>query len=386
MASRGSRTRTKTRTTYTKRKLNRLLSLIIKILAGVLGACVLVFLYLIIFTDVFHPLTRLYRTEIPVTAEVSASSNEIYCLDANRLECIGFDGKVEWETEFSGSNYDINVSDTLVCIYNSNSASVLDADKNVLFSIPGAEYNILNAKCGKNHIALLCSLESDRTLYYVRVFSVSGEEIYRADYESADVLSYDMFGETDNLWVLTLDTSGVSPVSRITTFAPMQNAMTGTLEINDQLVSDVYYSDSNMYLSGTYNMLTYDTFGQKQGSTLVYGLKCIDSAFSGSDYTMVYMQRTDDNISQANTLRVISRSGETERDSFLQLPGEAEAVYTSSNHVYCFMKNKVYIYKLTGEFYKETEFDFNITGSQKIASDKVLLVSEDKVVYYLQLG
>lgn len=374
------------KTSFTKRKLNRLLSLIIKILAGVFGACLLVFLYLVIFTDVFNPSIRIYKTEISPKAQVIAGKDDLFSLQGNRLECINMDGKLRWETELPGSGYNLDISDTLECVYNSNSASVLDTQRNALFSVPAAEYTIVDAKCGYDHVALLCTLNSERTLYYIRVFSRSGEEIYRAGYETSDVLNFDLFSDTDNLWVLTLDTSGVSPVSRITTYAPTQNAMTGTLDINDQLISDVYYSNSNIYLSGTYNLLTYDTFGQKQQSSLVYGLKCIDSAFSGSNYSMVYMQRMDNSISQANTLRVISKHAEEENDSFLQLPSEAKAVYTTSQYVYCFMKDKVYAYKLTGEFYKETEFDFTITSTKKISSDIVLICSDESEVYYVRLA
>ena len=374
------------KTAYTKRKMNKLLSLIIKILSGVFGACLLVFLYLVIFTDTFNPLVRLYKIDVPLTAKLTASNENLFYLSGSQLDCVDFGGKEKWSSEFAGSGYSVAVSDTLECVYNGTSASVLDTKKNVLFSVPAAEYTFLDAKCGSSCVAILSCLQGDTALYYIRVFNYAGEEIYRTSYENADVLSFDLFGDTDNLWVLTLDTTGVSPVSRISTFSPSQNAMTGTIDISDQLISDVFYADATMYLSGTYNLLSYDTFGQKQQSTLVYGLKCIDSVFSGNNYTLIYMQHSDDDVSQASTLRVLSGSEGNEVDSFLQLPSDVVSVYASSSYVYCFLEDSVYAYKLTGEFYKEIKLDFELKKAVKISADKVALYSADSETYYMRLS
>ncbi len=373
----------KTKSAYNKRRRGRTISIVIRILIGVIAACALVFLYLLIFTRVFNPTIKLYKTSLPPEAELSSSSSKLFYFTGSTLNCTDYYGEELWKQKFTGSDMKISNSDTLECVFNESAASIMDPQNNVLFTVPSTEYEFEDVSCGRNSIAILCSAGSERKAYYIRVFDMSGTEIYRSNYEDVDVLDFSLYGENDNLWALTLDCTGVSPISRISTSSPSQNALTGTIDITDQLISDVFYFDPNLYLSGTTNLVSYDTFGQKGNSTLVYGLKCIDYALSGSDYSLVYLPRSVTDITNAYTLRVLAHRESTEIDAFIQLPSDVIAVYSSPTLIYCYLKNSIYTYELTGEFSEEISLDFDVKDVVKLSSDRTLIYAEDGTVYYL---
>jgi len=369
----------------TKHQKSVITRIVLRITAIVIAAVVLVMLYLALFTDVFSPKSKLTKADIPQDAKITATAQNLYYFSGKTLTSVDRAGKVAWQSKFEGENLKIAASDQLICVYNETIATVLDAEKNILYTIPSSGFTFNEAKCGNNFMALLCTLQDTENMEYIRVFDLQGSEIYRVTNEEIDTLNFGLSGVNDNLWMLTLDTTGVEPISRISLSSPAQNALTGTVEITDQLVSDIYFFDTDMYVSGTNSLTQYDTFGNKGSSTLVYGLKCIDSAYSGNNYALLYVQRSTENASNAVAMRILAKNSSGETDSFLQMPEEAIAIHASTSHVFCFLKDSVRIYALTGEFIEEQEMDFEIKSTKKITSNEVLLYTEDDV-YIMNLS
>ncbi len=369
----------------TKHQKNVIMRIAIRIAAIVVAAVVLVVLYLALFTDAFSPKSKLTEVDIPKDAKITATAENLYYFSGKTLTSVDRNGKVAWQSKFEGEDLKIAASENLICIYNGHLATVLDSEKNILFNIPASGFTFHEAQCGKNSIALLSTLQDTENMEYIRVFDITGTEIYRSTNEDINTLNFGLSGQNDNLWMLTLDTTGVEPISRISLSAPAQNALTGTVEISDQLVSDIYFFDTDMYVSGTNSLTQYDTFGNKGSSTLVYGLKCIDAAYSGNDYALLYVQRNTENASNAVAMRILAKNSNGEMDSFLQMPEEAISIHASTSHVFCFLKDSVRIYALTGEFIEEQEMDFEILSTKKITANEVLLYTEDEV-YIMNLS
>jgi len=97
------------------------------------------------------------------------------------------------------------------------------------------------------------------------------------------------------------------------------------------------------------------------------------------------VQRDAENISNIVSLRVLAKKETGETDSFLQMPADAVAIHTSTNYVYCFLKDRVQVYELTGKFKEEIELDMELNSTQKITSDEVLLYTDEEV-YIMSLN
>lgn len=357
----------------------------VKIGVVVIAVVGLIIAYLALFTNAFSPFSGTTKTNIPVDAKITATEERIYYFSGSTLTSVDRSGKTVWQSKFTGSNLKVSASNQLVCVYTDTLATVMDKDKNILYTVPSDGFVLKETQCGNSSVALLCTLEDTENMEYVRVFDQQGSEIYRSTHDNISVLDFGLTGVNDNLWELTLDTTGVEPISRISISAPAQNALTGTVEITDQLVSDLYFFDSDMYVSGTNSLTQYDTFGNKGTSTLIYGQKCIDSAYSGKNYSVLFVQRDTEKISNVVSLRVLAKTESEETDSFLQTPADAVAIHTSTNYVYCFLKNKVQIYELTGKYKEELDLDLELSSTKKITSDEVLLYTDD-TVYIMNLN
>ena len=171
-------------------------------------------------------------------------------------------------------------------------------------------------------------------------------------------MNFDFYGDDDNLWMLTLVTSGVQPISRVTTVDPAQQALTGIIDLTDQLITDVFFTDDNIYLSGTTNVAYYDLFNEKQGDILIYGLKCIDHTQGADSVVLLYVPRQSD-ADYYSSLRILSKDN---LDTTLQLPENVFSVVSSADKVYCFTKNELYTYKFDGEYLSTIEFDVPVSN------------------------
>ncbi|MBQ9942362.1 MAG: hypothetical protein IJP03_05080 [Christensenellaceae bacterium] len=337
----------------------------------VLAFAALVVLFLALFTGVFAP-TPLF-TELPVSsgAVVESAGECIYYLKGTTLTCADNRGEAKWSTKFSAGQQALAVSESLVCLYNDSTATVIDTDKNPLFTLPQSDFQILEVVCGENALAVLTQISSeDSSTQYLRLFDASGKEVSRIDLQKAEVLDFGFSGSGDSLWYLTLDTSGVYPISQITTYSVAGNTMTGLYQIYDQLVNRVEFLQSDMYVCGTTYLTCYDTFGEKKSETLIYGTRCVATCRAGSDQLFALAPYSDEET--AATVRVLSSAG---LDTLIQLPSGVTHFALSSSKVYAYAGSTVYVYNLSGEFDEAIELEFPVESVSPLTSTSVLISS-----------
>lgn len=210
----------------------------------------------------------------------------------------------------------------------------------------------------QNSIALLCTLP-EQSAQYLRIFDTSGKELDRIELAGSPVLKMGFYGEADNFWYLTLDSSGVEVVSTVTITVPSQQKLIGIYNIYGQLISDVTFFGSDLYLSDTTSLSVYNTFDQaKQSETFIYGTKLADSFATKDDLILAYVpvSSVDGNT---YTVRLLSRKG---LDTLIQLPSGISNFALSGKYIYCFSKDTVYLYAHTGEFVKSIPIEFELTS------------------------
>ncbi len=336
-------------------------------------------IYLLIFgfgpaADNFYPL------EVTSEAEVVANSKNIYYLSGATLNCADNKGREKWKVKFTSGAADLSASEDLICVYSSDFATLLTDDGEHMFTIPTTDIRTKSVRCGMGYTAFLGETEDAQ---YLRVFDTEGAEIYRSEYGISDILDYGFYGANDILYILSLDTAGISPVSRVTTISPATQALTGTIEINDQLISDIKFLDTNMLLCGTSTLSNYDNFGKPTDSTSIYGLSLSDSALSGSSYVYAFLPRDISELTTSCTARIVSSTSKGETDTNIQLPSGVLDAYVSSTKLYCILQDSVYIYKLTGEFERAVEAPSQITGVEKLGDGKLKVCCKDTVYLLL---
>ena len=357
-----------------------------------IGACVflllaLLFCYLYFFTPAFKASGLAILTDIPSSTEVFATKNGLYYLRGTTLHHTDLSGTPLWQFPFSSSSASLAVSDSLICLYDSNSATVMSPTQELYFTVRPSEFKLLGAYCGTSSTVFLTEIEGNSQSQYMRVFNVNqlSTELDRSEVNQHKILDYGLIGENDNLWMMTLDTSGVSPISRLVMRSPSQKKDTGIVNISDQLISDVFFfSSETYYLLGTVNLSRYNQFHEKQQDILVYGQQCIDTAASANGNIFVFVPSSAGNTNYVARI-VIDHVSAPGSDTLIQLPSDVHDILASPSTLYCFSNNTVYLYKLTGEFEQKIELDFSVDSVQKL-SDSLALLSSGKSTYLFPLS
>lgn len=358
--------------TIKKRKFRPHRGFYLSIAAGVLA--LLIALYLIFFTNLFRPQQNFFRLGAAEGAQVSAAdSDTLYSLKGSTLYASNAKGENKWAYKFSSGQMQLCSSKNIVCLYSAQTATLISAAQAPLFTLPASDFTILDAECGLSSVALLCTLP-EQDAQYIRIFDTNGNELDRVELPGTQVLKMGFYGDSDNFWYLTLDSTGVEVVSTVTVVVPSQKKLIGMYDVYGQLVSDVCFFGSDLYLSDTTSLCVYDTFTQeKLSDTLIYGTKLADSVATKDDLILAYVpvSSVDNNT---YTVRLLSKKG---IDTLIQLPSGIENFALSGKYLYCFSKDTVFVYAHTGEFVKTISADFTITSFRKLCPGVVLLGSAD---------
>lgn len=346
------------------------------------GAVVLVavLIYIIFFTGLFHKTESFVPLGSTGTFEIAASdTRSIYHLQGSTLHKLDAKGKVLWSAQYTQTDLALAVGRDVICLYNKETATILDTAQNPLVNIPKSEFTIHQVVCGNNSVALLSTIEGSAT-EYIRVFNMEGIELHRYKVENTKVLKMGFFDESDNLWYLTLDVSGVAPISRIFTASPAQQNLTANYEIYGQLVSDACFWNTDIYISDTHALTAYDTFNTELSQTRIYGTKLIDTHYTKDDLFFAYVP-VNNAENMLGTVRVISKNGS---DTLIQLPSGIYHVALSDKYIYCFGENAIYLYHYDGKYAKGLTLDFSVASFQKLCDNLVLLrTDEDSFLYKL---
>ena len=351
------------------------------IIAVAVALGILIALYFVFFTGKSNPSVNA-PMNITSATKVSANDSNLYYIDGNSLVCADLSGTELWTSKFTETDLQVVASNELFCVYNQASANVFDVNKNILFSVPKSKYTINNVKISDDAVVIYSSLsDSETPSECFRVFDKTGSEIDRIELDNSTLIDYGFYGDS-KFWYMSLDTTGVRPISRIITHDPLQKKLTGTQQFSDELIDKVFFFSTEMYVSGTTSLSSYDAFGTKLNEWLVYGMQCMDVCSTDSDLYAVYSPRSDVLSGSLSTARIITRSG---TDTLIQLPSGITSVYAAPDGVYCFSSDGYFKYRLTGEFAEFVQLEYTFEKVERL-TNQLLMVRDSKESYLLKIS
>lgn len=365
----------------TRPKIRRLKNFNYKsIIIGIVALLIIAVIYVVFFTGLFRSKNYIYKINVSENASFSTrSSKELYYFDDSSLKAIDHKGSLLWTIKFTTGDMNLCAGANILCLYNSSTATVLDTNKNILFNVSKSDFKISKVSCGKNLLALYCTL-SDSSNTYLRIFNFSGNEIDRIELSGNCFLDFGFYGESDNLWYMILDTTGVEPITKIITSIPSQQKSTGLYEIYDYLVSNVCFDNSNLFVNTTASLQVYDSIGNLFYEKMIYGNQLVDVLSNNDNIIFAYTPYSEYS-SSSSTLRVLSLNG---LDTLILLPSGVSDVALSSKCIYCFANDSIYLYNYKGEFSDTISLGFAVDSIEKVSSNFVILHSGgDTYMLYL---
>lgn len=273
--------------------------------------------------------------------------------------------------------------------YTSNKSLIAAAGQDVLmvFSEQGGtnlfsrrlDGTINSVRLGKDKVAVNTDQKStDKTVSYIVVFGLDGTDIFKLDISGKYVLDYGFDASSSQLYILELDVTGSSPVSRVTTYRPETQSMTGIKELKDQLVESVYFGDSSVFTMGTKQLSEYSSLNSEGKEILVYGWM-LEDICSKPDLRFVYVPSSSSEYYEI--ARIIKPSGDEIK---INLPPNVFKIIHDGEKIYCFATNNIFVYTGEGKYLRTYNMPFPIDGAKRAMAGYVFLTAGDEA-YLLPL-
>ena len=321
-------------------------------------------------------------TMLPFTSDQDyfCVGNTIVYVDGAYLTCIDASLNEIWKLEMWTADLDYAASDDMIVATSGSTIQVVDENRELLFFGEIPEGVIRSARAGKNKFAVYVDQPlTDSTLSYIEIFDTAGNMIYQLSATDRNILDYGFDAESDELYVLELNVDGVVPISRICTYRPETQSMTGINELKDQLVSRVYLTGDNIYAMGTNSLTTFTSLKQTS-KLLVYGWAVEDICTTQENPVFIYV-KSDEMDASFSVARIIKHTGDEVK---INLPPGVFSVLHTGEKIYCFASDSIFVYTVEGKYQRTHALPFTATGAHK-AIDGYAFVTEGNAVYLLPL-
>ncbi len=297
------------------------------------------------------------------------------------------DPSKDWSMGLSTEQVRLHASGVASAVYNDAAVQFIDtATGNQLFK---REYSgaIELVRCGTGCVGVLRrDDEQNRQIYIMRLDDVDADELsFGPDQE---VLDFGFYGQDETLWTLTLNTAGVSPNITLETYVVANQAKTGMMNIEGQLVEHVEFVDKYTYMVGTNHILTFNEMGQEKEAdrTLIYGWEFVDFGIIAGKPSFIVSPRTADGPS--GTAKLITLPGQETlpaQETLLQLPDNTRGVFVANGKYVVVTNASVMYYSDKGELQSEQALDILVDAAEKLSPTQ-LLFTRGTEQFLLEIG
>lgn len=274
---------------------------------------------------------------IPDNEKAALNAGIVYENGVDLMMC-DYSGNSKWSIALPSADPAIYSSDSSIALAENNTAWFYSSEGKLTFekTVEGKIKRIvLNAKS----FAVFYEGTSGSHLL---ILKSTGEEVCTYDFENQVILDFGFYQSGEEIWILSLDTTGVTPLSRLTTYKP-GISLTGSLELKENLVDDIYIYGNRMYVFSTSWLTTYDLYGKSINSTLIYSWKFKDAVISSGKPYFVCTKRSDD-----ETLSLIKIISPGVSGTDINLPSGILGTAVYKGKIYCYSASAVYRYSLSG--------------------------------------
>ena len=275
-----------------------------------------------------------------------------------------------WYADFAGDDVKLALSPSLAAAYTPSMLKVYDMKGKALFQ--------------REFLGTISAVSCSETLVCVCRRTPQGSDMTVIDASGADVNTIDMgaqnavaFGVDDALkmiWILTLDTSAGTPVSRISTYTG-GSTISGLITVDTHLVKGALFTPDEVYALGSTHVMCYDYKGALASSQLVYGWNIHDVKMGASGKPLIVLTpplKEGANAFEYPMARLISYGMS---ESLLYLPPECFHVLLGNDRIYCFTPGTVYVYNLEGRQDESYPLGITIDRVGPVCGSRVLAFS-----------
>lgn len=352
------------------RRRTSILIVIIIVILAVAG----VLLFLDNFTEFSFSKPLLKETETRLPDTTVASAGGILYVTDSMLYLLDQNGSSVWDLKQELVDPKVTCSDQIICLYAQKSLQAFSFEKEPLFST-SLDSDVLSARCSNTAVAALTSAADETGVmqYYISLFNNKGEPAaQRIELAAKPVLDFGFNTGGDLFWVLSLDSSGVVPVSYITTYKT-DGSITGSIEINTQVIEKVYVTSDSIFASGSNNLLSYSYVGAKQADALIYGWQPTNASLDGTNLKISYISRA--NLATIESTRIYASDLSYQT---VHLPRDVFSLALSQTKLFAYTPNEIYSYTPDGKPDKSVKLDQTISTVKQLSGDIAVVWDQTK--------
>ncbi len=285
------------------------------------------------------------------------------------------DGSKDTSYKVNTEELKIAASTGISVLYHDTALQIVGAGDSLVFS-----GKVLGVRCGNEHVAVLREDSAGGTA--IVIYDKTGTQVDQMDFDATDLIGFGFSNTSDEtMWTLEVDYSTPTPVSTLTTYNLTTRHTTGVMTVQGQLVEDVLFTPSSLFLSATSSLIRGDLAGTSEAYRItIYGWKLMDYSIQDSGPVLLYGQR---GVEAQSTLKLYTLSEGTVGSA------QIAAVHPPTGYVGAFLMKgrlcvytptKLYTYSAKGQLISTEDIGMTITGAEKLSDSHVLLHKGDTLL------
>lgn len=326
-------------------------------------------------------LTKKGTQQAPLTALPFSSTAE-YAFTGNGFLYTTADGIAFHDITDSGNDYTASVPTGQVKVMGSQTAHVMyNAAALKIVGAPDSNSyaeQLVNVACGSGHVAALWRDAAGKES--IQVLNLAGEQKDLLVFDKQFVVNFG-FNTTKNeyLWVLTLDIQSDTPICTVHIYNMTLGSTSGILQIQNQMVERVYFTNSSIFVVGTNQIIRYtlennrDTYRET-----VYGWRVLDCS-NGSSFLLA--PRSSGTLGLLKVLTLAEADVSSAKQTLIQAPAGAIGAFLMQDRLAIVTEKMVYTYDLNGKRLSETAWDITVSDAKKLDGSTLLITQANGSLY-----
>lgn len=164
---------------------------------------------------------------------------------------------------------------------------------------------VKTVRAGAKHVAVCTERQNGDEA--VTVYNAMGQQVYALVFPSGSLAGFgfsEASGQT--LWTMELSVDSGTPRTTVTTFDLSRMSATGVITVSGQLVEDVFFTNSSVFVVGTESLIRYSASANREIYRVqLHGYRVIDRTMDGDAVVLLLVPR---NMSEVSLLRVLTVS------------------------------------------------------------------------------
>ncbi len=288
------------------------------------------------------------------------------------------DGIAYYDLADEGKNYTASVTASDMQLVGSPTAHVIY--NSLALKIVGAEFpnefpgQLISVKCGSSHVA---ALRADAAgVEGIQVFDLAGQQKDQLAFDTQYIVDYGFYtAKSEYLWVHTLDVQSGAPISTIHLYNMTSGSTSGLLQVQNQLIERVCFSNSSIFLVGTNQIIRYSLENNRESyQEMVYGWQMIDYATTPA---FLLSPRSSETLGTLKLLTCAEADLSGASETILQAPVGALGAFLVSGKLAVVTADTLYYYDYNGKELSQYDLGQTISSASKLDSSTLLLQSGD---------